>query len=110
LPLDVAELAQSLSCLALVWLGVTNRYCAIGGSGEGGGEPVLRGDRRVEVSGAPLGVGGADAARDRRRRAGLPARRRAAAADRDGRGPRGDRRNPGGQKTWRTGRRRSCRR
>jgi hypothetical protein len=60
-------------------------------------QPGLGDDRRVEVSSAPLGVGRADAARVRRRRAGVPALRRGAATDRDGRGPRGDRRDPGGR-------------
>jgi hypothetical protein len=38
-----------------------------------GRKPVLRGERRVEISTSPLGVGRADAPRLRPRRAGVPA-------------------------------------
>jgi hypothetical protein len=46
-----------------------------------------RGDRRVDAGRSPLDVGRSDATGLRHRRAGLPALRRAASVDRDGRGP-----------------------
>ena len=56
--------------------------------------PRFRGERHVEISTSPLGVGRADAPRLRPRRAGVPTLWGAATVDRDGRGPRGYPRDP----------------
>jgi hypothetical protein len=95
----VGTTAASWWC-GIVWFAndfaftITNGTCGGLWHAAGGRKPVLRGERHVEISTSPLGVGRADAPRLRPRRAGVPTLWGAATVDRDGRGPRGNPRDP----------------